>query len=85
VDHLPDKNWNVLEACFDFVEPNEKSEFDRERIEIRAEDVAYVTQQLTDAWQKIQQREFNTGCGKEDCQWCHFTKEHKLYSSLIED
>ncbi|MFM7672427.1 MAG: ATP-dependent helicase [Bacteroidota bacterium] len=85
VDHLPGKNWNVLEACFDFVEPNDHGEFDRERIEIRSEDVDYVTQQLTDSWQKIQNREFNTGCGKEDCTWCNFTKEHKLYTSLIEE
>lgn len=85
VDNLPNKNWNVLEACFDFVEPNDAGGFDRERIEIRPEDVAYVTNQLTDAWQKIQNREFNTGCGKEDCQWCNFTKEHKLYTSLSDE
>jgi len=85
VDNLPGKNWNVLEACFDFVEPNDNDTFDQEKIEIRAEDMQYVTQQLTETWQKIQNREFNTGCGKEDCQWCQFTKEHKLYASLIED
>ncbi|MBM3433071.1 MAG: ATP-dependent helicase [Bacteroidetes bacterium] len=85
VDNSPGKNWNVLEACFDFVEPNDNDAFDRERIEIRAEDVEYVTQQLSEAWQKIQNREFNTGCGKEDCEWCNFTKEHKLYAALEED
>ncbi len=84
VDHLPGKNWNVLEACFDFVEPNDSGAFDRERIEIRAEDVEYVTVQLSDVWQKIQQRDFTTGCGKEDCHWCNFTKEHKLYASIEE-
>ena len=85
VNHLPNKNWNVLEACFDFVEPNEKGSFDRERIEIRTEDMEFVTRQLTEVWQKIQNREFHTGCGKQDCTWCNFTKEHKLYTSVIEE
>jgi DNA helicase-2/ATP-dependent DNA helicase PcrA len=84
VDHLPGKNWNVLEACFDFVEPNDSAGFDRERIEIGKEDVDYVTQQLSAVWQQIQNREFTTGCGKKDCHWCNFTKEHKLYASVIE-
>ena len=85
VNNLPGKNWNVLEACFDFVEPNDKGDFDRERIEIRTEDLDFVTNQLTEVWQKIQNREFHTGCGQEDCTWCNFTKEHKLYASVIEE
>jgi DNA helicase-2/ATP-dependent DNA helicase PcrA len=85
VNNLPGKNWNVLEACFDFVEPNDKGDFDRERIEIRTEDLEFVTNQLTEVWQKIQNREFHTGCGQEDCTWCNFTKEHKLYASVIEE
>jgi DNA helicase-2/ATP-dependent DNA helicase PcrA len=66
------------------VEPNDSAGFDRERIEIGKEDVDYVTQQLSAVWQQIQNREFTTGCGKKDCHWCNFTKEHKLYASVIE-
>ena len=41
--------------------------------------------QIADTWEKIQEHDFYTGCGKEDCDWCNFVKEHKLYVSLVEE
>ena len=40
--------------------------------------------QITDTWAKIQDHDFYTGCGKPECSWCNFVKEHKLYVSLVE-
>jgi DNA helicase-2/ATP-dependent DNA helicase PcrA len=39
-------------------------------------DIATVTHQITDVWNKIQQREFYTGCGKPKCSWCNFVKKN---------
>ncbi len=84
VDNLPGKNWNVLEIQFDYVEPNAKAEFDIMRLNITHEEVETVTTQLTETWQKIQQHEFYTGCGKPDCDWCNFTKDNKIAAALHE-
>ena len=85
INHLPDKNWNILYTQFDFIEINAKAEFDIEKITVTPTDIEYVTQQIIDTWKNIQQHNFYTGCGKSTCEWCNFVKEHKLYTSLLEE
>lgn len=85
VDNLPGKSWKVLNTQFDFIEPNDKDEFDIQKLSISAEEAAVVKKQITECWEKIQQHEFYTGCGKPDCEWCNFAKNNKLYTSLIEE
>ncbi|MCX8020460.1 MAG: ATP-dependent helicase [Chitinophagaceae bacterium] len=84
VDHLPGKNWKVKYIQFDFVEPENDSLF-IERMDIHASDEEQVKKQLTEVWQKIQQHDFYTGCGKEDCYWCRFVKTNKIYSHVLEE
>jgi DNA helicase-2/ATP-dependent DNA helicase PcrA len=84
IDHLPTKNWNVLYSQFDFLDPNEKEDFDLVRVDIGAEDVEAVSRQIEDVWQKIQAHDFYTGCGNEKCEWCNFTRNNKLYARLEE-
>jgi DNA helicase II / ATP-dependent DNA helicase PcrA len=43
-----------------------------------------VVQQITDTWDKIQAQDFYKGCGKPDCHWCNFVKDHKLYVAMHE-
>jgi DNA helicase-2/ATP-dependent DNA helicase PcrA len=69
---------------FQFIEPNDKGEFDVKRIAISPAHEAIVQQQITEVWNKIQAHDFYKGCGKEDCEWCNFVKDHKLYVSLHE-
>ncbi|MEJ7740930.1 MAG: ATP-dependent DNA helicase [Chitinophagaceae bacterium] len=82
IDHYADKDWKVVSTEFDFIEPDKKGEYRKERIFIRPQDTETVTQQLVDVWTKIQQRDFYTGCGKKDCHWCNFVKDNKL--SVVE-
>lgn len=77
VDHYPAKDWKVVSTEFDFVEPDGKKQYRREKIVISEADITTVTQQITDTWEKIQNRDFYTGCGKEDCHWCGFVREVK--------
>lgn len=84
-ENLPGKNWNVLEIQFDFVEINDKNQFDLMKLFITQEQIDAVKTQIIEAWSKIQKHEFYEGCGKPDCQWCSFTKDHQLYSTLIEE
>jgi DNA helicase-2/ATP-dependent DNA helicase PcrA len=75
----------VLHTQFDFVEPNAKDEFDVQKLLITAEEISTVKEQIVSTWEKIHHHEFYTGCGKPDCEWCNFTKENKIYTSLIEE
>jgi DNA helicase-2/ATP-dependent DNA helicase PcrA len=78
LDQQGQRDWQVVSTEFDFIEPDSKKNFRKERVEITAEDITTVTHQITDTWQKIRNHDFYTGCGKEDCHWCRFVKTNRL-------
>jgi DNA helicase-2/ATP-dependent DNA helicase PcrA len=84
VDNYGYKDWKVVSAEFDFIEPDKKKNYRKQKVIITPDDVTTVTQQVTDTWQKIQNREFYIGCGKEDCHWCNFVKTNNLTIALHE-
>ena len=81
LDNDRTNDWQVVSTEFDFIEPV-NDEYKTEKIEVNAADIATVTQQITDTWQKIQRKAFKTGCGKPDCEWCNFVKSNKLAVAL---
>jgi len=83
LNHHP-KNWEVVSAEFDFVEPNKKKLFEKIAISISDADLTTVSQQIQMVWEKIQNKDFYTGCGKEDCHWCNFVKTNELTVALHE-
>ena len=83
LNHHP-KQWEVITAEFDFVEPNKKKEFEKVSISITDADITTVTQQINTTWKKIQEKDFYTGCGKPDCHWCNFVKNNELSVALHE-
>ncbi len=68
-------DWEVVSTLFEFVEPV-NDEYYKEKIVITPEDTAEVTEQITTVYQKILAHDFNTGCGKKECDWCHFVKSN---------
>ena len=84
VDGYEHKDWKVVSTEFDFVEPDKKKEYRKMKVMIDAEDTTTVTQQIVQTWQKIQNREFYTGCGQPDCHWCNFVKTNNLAIALHE-
>jgi DNA helicase-2/ATP-dependent DNA helicase PcrA len=78
VDNYQQKEWKVTSTEFDFIEPDKKGHYHKEKLLITPDDIAVVTQQITSVWQRIQDRDFYTGCGKPDCHWCHFVKTYRL-------
>ncbi len=76
------KEWNVTGVEFDFVEPDKKKQYRKEKISISSIDIDIVKEQIKDVYTKIQRKEFYTGCGKEDCHWCKFVKTNKLAVAL---
>lgn len=84
VDNFGKKDWKVISAEFDFVEPDSKKRYQKKKLYITPEDTTTVIRQLTDTWKKIQEHEFYTGCGKSDCHYCNFIKTNELYTDLHE-
>ncbi len=84
IDNYEQKDWKVNSTEFDFVEPDKKGEYRKEKIVINPEDIETVKQQISQVWNKIQARDFYTGCGKVDCHWCNFVKDNKLAVALHE-
>jgi DNA helicase II / ATP-dependent DNA helicase PcrA len=84
VDNYEQKDWKVVSTEFDFIEPDKKKIYRKEKIVITPADIETVSQQISAVWQKIQNREFYIGCGKEDCHWCNFVKSNNMAVSLHE-
>ncbi|MEY3376022.1 MAG: hypothetical protein RL463_327 [Bacteroidota bacterium] len=78
IDNNEQGKYQVRSTEFDFIEPNAKKEIKSQKVEITKEDTDLVREQIVSVWEKIQQREFYKGCGKEDCHWCNFVKTNKL-------
>lgn len=78
VDNIENKDWKVVSTEFDFIEPDKKKNYHKEKVMITPDDIGIVTAQITDTWQKIQNHEFYVGCGKEECHWCNFVKTNNL-------
>lgn len=79
LDNYPFENWKTASTEFDFIEPYH-DEYKKEKVEITNEDIVTVKHQITDTWQKIQNRQFSTGCG--ECEWCVFLRENRHYVVL---
>lgn len=83
-DRQKTKNKELRGIEFLFIEPNDKKEFDRKKIVIKPEHEEIVLEQVTTTWAKIQAHDFYTGCGKPDCHWCNFVKDHQLHVVMHE-
>jgi DNA helicase-2/ATP-dependent DNA helicase PcrA len=84
IDNYEQKDWKVISSEFDFIEPDKKGVFHKDKIVISPADTETVKQQISETWIKIQNKDFYTGCGKDDCQWCNFARDNKLAVAMHE-
>ncbi len=84
IDNYDQKDWQVISTEFDFIEPDKKKEYRKVKVLITPQDTHAVREQIADTWEKIQAKDFYTGCGKEDCHWCNFVKNNDLAIALHE-
>ncbi|MGB8192816.1 MAG: ATP-dependent DNA helicase, partial [Chitinophagaceae bacterium] len=77
-----ERGWQIISTEFDFVEPDKKRRYHKAKVVVTPADIETVTQQIVSVWQKIRNREFYTGCGKEDCHWCNFVKTNNMAIAL---
>jgi len=76
IDNDRTKDWEVVSTVFDFIEPIAEGEYHKEKIVIIPQDIEDVTGQITETYKKIQAHDFATGCGKKECDWCHFVRSN---------
>lgn len=84
VDNHESRGWQAVSTEFDFVEPDKKKVYHKQKLVISYPDITTVTQQIVTVWQRIRDRDFYVGCGKEDCHWCSFVKTNKLAVAMHE-
>jgi DNA helicase-2/ATP-dependent DNA helicase PcrA len=84
VDNYGQKEWRAISSEFDFIEPDKKKEYRKIKIHVSQDDINFVIDQITNTWEKIQNRDFYIGCGKPECHWCNFVKTNKLTVALQE-
>jgi DNA helicase-2/ATP-dependent DNA helicase PcrA len=76
IDNDRSLDWEVVSTIFDFVEPETEGEYYKEKIVITPDDTEAVTEQIKTVYKKILAHDFNTGCGKKECDWCHFVRSN---------
>lgn len=71
------QSWEMKSTEFDFVEPDKKSgAYIKHKVHIMPSDIETVKNQIITSYKNIKAKRFNTGCGKEDCQWCNFVSDY---------
>lgn len=84
VDNYEHKKWKVISSEFDFVEPDKKRLYKKEKVFITPADIDFVCEQIKTVWDKIRDHDFYTGCGRQDCHWCNFVKTNNLSVAVHE-
>jgi DNA helicase-2/ATP-dependent DNA helicase PcrA len=74
----PERRWDVKYGFFDLLEKGDRGHYEPKTVPMFEQDVAIVKGQIRDAWGRIQNGDFDTGCGKEECSWCGFARRHEL-------
>ncbi|HET9826474.1 MAG TPA: ATP-dependent DNA helicase, partial [Chitinophagaceae bacterium] len=84
VDNYELKGWKVVSTEFDFIEPDKKKTYKKEKVFITPQDIDFVREQIKMVWERIHNHDFYIGCGKEHCHWCNFVKTNNLSVALHE-
>ncbi len=77
LDKDPHRNWDVSCARYEFVEPDPATNKLPKSViySYTKEQIEQVENQIIDSWEKIQNHDFYTGCGKDNCLYCNMAKQ----------
>ncbi len=67
----------INDVKFLFLNADDDNAFLEENVSITAEQLEYTMDAVYEAWGKIQNLEFSTGCNKPYCSWCAYQKTIK--------
>jgi DNA helicase-2/ATP-dependent DNA helicase PcrA len=71
-EHTEDERFagSLIDIRFEYVDQDDKGEINIHPIEATEESLEIVGRQIRETYEKIQQKEFTTGCDNPDCVWC---------------
>jgi DNA helicase-2/ATP-dependent DNA helicase PcrA len=72
----------VSKTAISWLAPDKRGAFPIHEISFTQEELHVVEGLIRDVYGKIQQRAFDTGCGKKDCPWCQMQRERNVPAEL---
>lgn len=73
---------SVQKSAISWLEPDRRGTFPIVEISFTRDEIALVENLVQETYAKIQNREFSTGCGKDDCTWCKMHRDRTLAGLL---
>jgi len=75
-EHFDQSSRLVREGAITFLDPDSEGRFVTLRTAFDSHDMAMLKELIETTYSRIMQQDFYTGCGKSDCQWCNFLRDH---------
>ena len=72
----------VAKTAIAWLAPDKRGAFPISEIIFTREDLNFVQSLIREVHDKIQQRAFDTGCGKKECSWCQMQRERNIPEML---
>jgi DNA helicase-2/ATP-dependent DNA helicase PcrA len=73
---------SVEKSAVSWLEADKRGNFPITEISFSRDEISLVKGLVKDVYAKIQQREFSTGCGKDDCTWCTMHRDRTLAEAM---
>ncbi|MBK6947296.1 MAG: ATP-dependent helicase [Haliscomenobacter sp.] len=74
----------VIEGEIAYIHPDKQGTFPSVRIVFEPEDTRVIRELVVNAYARIMNQDFYSGCGKEDCVWCNLARQTTLPASLTD-
>jgi DNA helicase II / ATP-dependent DNA helicase PcrA len=69
-------------SAISWLEADKRGSFPISEISFTRDEIAFVGGLIKETYTKIQNREFNTGCGKDDCTWCAMHRDRTMAAAM---
>ncbi len=68
----------VGKTAVSWLEPDRRGTFPVAEVQFTGEEIRFVENLIREVYSAIQDRQFSTGCGQEDCVWCRMHREREM-------
>ncbi|MEM6723739.1 MAG: PD-(D/E)XK nuclease family protein, partial [Bacteroidota bacterium] len=82
LDGYPPIRQQIDSAAIDYLNRDSDDSFPIEAVRVDQQAVELVKDQITDSYARIQNHEFQEGCGEDNCKWCQFVKARNQEASM---
>jgi DNA helicase-2/ATP-dependent DNA helicase PcrA len=73
---------SVEKSAIFWLEPDKKGSFPAVDVTFSNDEIAFVGQLIQETFAHIQQRQFTTGCGQDDCTWCTMLRDRTTTAAM---